>query len=111
ASATFECITNSMNLAKCVEVADRLFAEAGAELQAVGSGDEAFLQQLRQQCLATHFTGTVPDIAPYLDQARIAIVPERSGGGFKLKVLEYVFNRVPVFPSAASFPAVPLRPH
>ena len=24
-------------------------------------------------------------------------MPERNGGGFKLKVLEYVFNRVPVF--------------
>jgi glycosyltransferase involved in cell wall biosynthesis len=98
-----------MNLAEFVDVADPLFAEAGAELQAVGSGDEAFLQQLRQQYLATHFTGTVPDIAPYLDQARIAIVPERSGGGFKLKVLEYVFNRVPVFALAGSFAGVPLR--
>ena len=51
----------------------------------------------------------MPDIAPYLDQARIAIVPERSGGGFKLKVLEYVFNRVPVFALAGSFAGVPLR--
>jgi hypothetical protein len=53
-------------------------------LQAVGSADEAFLRQLRQKTRATHFTGTVPDIEPYLDQARIAIVPERNGGGFKL---------------------------
>jgi glycosyltransferase involved in cell wall biosynthesis len=106
---SFDWIAKRMNLAEFVDVADPLFADAGAELQAVGSGDEAFLQQLRQQYLATHFTGTVPDIGPYLDQARIAIVPERSGGGFKLKVLEYVFNRVPVFALAGSFAGVPLR--
>ena len=106
---SYDWIAKRMNLAEFVAVADPLFAEAGAELQAVGSGDEAFLEQLRRQSQATHFTGTVPDIAPYLDQARIAIVPERSGGGFKLKVLEYVFNRVPVFALAGSFAGVPLR--
>src|SRR5262249_23464456 len=79
-----------------------------AELQAVGSASESFLRRLRQKTEATHFTGTVPDIEPYLDQARIAIVPERNGGGFKLKVLEYVFNRIPVFALSGSFAGVPL---
>jgi glycosyltransferase involved in cell wall biosynthesis len=106
---SFDWIAKRMNLAEFVEVADPLFAQAGAELLAVGSADQAFLKQLRRQTVATHFTGTVPDIAPYLDKARIAIVPERNGGGFKLKVLEYVFNRVPVFALAGSFAGVPLR--
>ena len=106
---SFDWIAKRMNLAEFVEVADPLFAQAGAELQAVGSADQEFLEQLRRQVVATHFTGTVPDIGPYLDQARIAIVPERNGGGFKLKVLEYVFNRVPVFALAGSFAGVPLR--
>jgi len=77
-------------------------------LQAVGSADESFLRQVRQGTTATHFTGTVPNIEPYLDEARIAIVPERNGGGFKLKVLEYVFNRVPIFALNGSFAGVPL---
>jgi glycosyltransferase involved in cell wall biosynthesis len=106
---SFDWIAKRMNLAEFVEVADPLFAQAGAELQAVGSADQTFLEQLRRQTVATHFTGTVPDITPYLDQARIAIVPERNGGGFKLKVLEYVFNRVPVFALAGSFAGVPLH--
>ena len=106
---SFDWIAKRMNLAEFVAVADPLFADAGAELQVVGSGGEAFIEQLRQQSQATSFTGTVTDVAPYLDQARIAIVPERSGGGFKLKVLEYVFNRVPVFALAGSFAGVPLR--
>ena len=44
-----------------------------------------------------------------MDDARIAIVPERNGGGFKLKMLEYVFNRIPVFALTGSFAGVPLR--
>jgi glycosyltransferase involved in cell wall biosynthesis len=106
---SFDWIAKRMNLDEFVEVADPLFAATGAELQAVGSADEAFLEQLRQKTVATRFTGTVPDIEPYLDDARIAIVPERNGGGFKLKVLEYVFNRVPVFALNGSFAGVPLR--
>lgn len=106
---SFDWIAKRMNLAEFVDVADPLFADAGAELQAVGSADESFLEQLRPKVAATHFTGTVPDIEPYLDDARIAIVPERNGGGFKLKVLEYVFNRVPVFALTGSFAGVPLR--
>jgi glycosyltransferase involved in cell wall biosynthesis len=106
---SYDWIAKRMNLAEFVDVADPMFAEADAELQAVGSADEGFLAQLRQKVAATEFTGTVPEIGPYLDNARIAIVPERNGGGFKLKVLEYVFNRVPVFALTGSFAGVPLR--
>lgn len=106
---SFDWIAKRMNLAEFVHVADPLFAEAQAELLAVGSAEEAFLKQLRNKAVATTFTGTVPDIEPYLDNARIAIVPERNGGGFKLKVLEYVFNRVPIFALAGSIAGVPLR--
>ena len=55
--------------------------------------------------MATQFTGTVPDVTRYMDEARIAIVPERNGGGFKLKVLEYVFNRIPSSPCPGRSPA------
>jgi glycosyltransferase involved in cell wall biosynthesis len=105
---SFDWIAKRMNLEEIVEVADPLFAAAGAELMAVGSGDERFLERLRQRTRACTFTGTVPDVTRYLDEARIAIVPERNGGGFKLKVLEYVFNRTPVFALRGSFAGVPL---
>ena len=76
--------------------------------QAVGSAEERFLKRLRERTKASQFTGTVPDVTRYMDEARIAIVPERNGGGFKLKVLEYVFNRIPVFALRGSFAGVPL---
>ena len=75
---------------------------------AVGSAEDKFLEGLRQRSRASTFTGTVPDVTRYMDEARIAIVPERNGGGFKLKVLEYVFNRLPVFALRGSFAGVPL---
>jgi len=106
---SFDWIAKRMNLEEFVDIADPMFAECRAELQAVGSAEEAFLARLRQNTVATRFTGTVPDVTRYMDQARIAIVPERNGGGFKLKVLEYVFNRIPVFALSGSFAGVPLR--
>lgn len=106
---SYDWIAKRMNLEEFVDVADPLFAEQRAELQAVGSAEESFLARLRDRTVATCFTGTVPDVTRYMDEARIAIVPERNGGGFKLKVLEYVFNRIPVFALCGSFAGVPLR--
>lgn len=34
------------------------------------------------------FTGTVPDIRPYLDEAQLVVVPLRIGSGTRLKILE-----------------------
>ena len=106
---SFDWIAKRMNVEEFVDVADPLFAEWRAELQVVGSAEETFLARLRERTVATAFTGTVPDVTRYMDDARIAIVPERNGGGFKLKVLEYVFNRIPVFALNGSFAGVPLR--
>ncbi|HEX4127538.1 MAG TPA: glycosyltransferase family 4 protein [Acidimicrobiales bacterium] len=33
-------------------------------------------------------TGTVPDVAPYLAQARVVVAPLRAGGGTRLKIME-----------------------
>jgi glycosyltransferase involved in cell wall biosynthesis len=41
-------------------------------------------------------TGTVPDVRPYYRQALAAIVPLRTGGGTRLKILEAMAAGVPV---------------
>jgi glycosyltransferase involved in cell wall biosynthesis len=51
---------------------------------------------LQARCRATHFHGFLTDVAPLLRCARIAIVHESIGGGFKLKLLDYIFARVPI---------------
>ncbi|MBX3503155.1 MAG: glycosyltransferase [Alphaproteobacteria bacterium] len=106
---SFDWVAKRMNLEEFVRVADPLFATAGIELQAVGSAEESFLEGLRRTAKASTFTGTVDDVTGYLNDARVAIVPERNGGGFKLKLLEYVFNRIPIFGLAGAFAGIPLR--
>jgi glycosyltransferase involved in cell wall biosynthesis len=107
---SFEWLAKQMNLKEFLAIADPLFAAAGLRMQIVGNGEEAFFDSLRRDVVATDIAGPVADVHPYLDQARIAIVPERSGGGFKLKLLEYVFNRVPIAALGNSIAGVPLEP-
>lgn len=106
---SLDWLPKRINLEEFLAVADPLFADAGVELQIVGNADEGLLAQLRRKCRATSFTGRVDDIASYLKDARIGIVAERVGGGFKLKALDYVFHRVPTLALAGSVPGVPLR--
>jgi glycosyltransferase involved in cell wall biosynthesis len=106
---SFDWVAKRMNLEEFVAVADPIFAERSVELQAVGSAEESFLDKLRRTVKASTFTGTVDDVTDFMNDARVAIVPERNGGGFKLKLLEYVFNRLPIFGLAEAFAGVPLR--
>jgi glycosyltransferase involved in cell wall biosynthesis len=97
------------NIEEFLAVADPLFAQAGVELQVVGSADERFLTRLRRKTRATQFTGQVENVSSYLKDTRIGVVAERVGGGFKLKALDYVFHRVPIFALAGSAPGLPLH--
>lgn len=106
---SFEWLAKQMNLEEFVAVADPLFAAKGAELQVIGNGGDAFIQRLAGSTRATRFMGSVSAVEPYLDEARIAIVSERTGGGFKLKVLDYVFNRLPIAAIQGSVNGVPLH--
>jgi glycosyltransferase involved in cell wall biosynthesis len=106
---SFDWVAKRLNLEEFVNAADSLFTKHGIELQVIGSGDEGFFRLMQDRTSATQFTGTVESIETFLDQARVAIVPERAGGGFKLKVLEYVFNRLPILAINGSAAGVPLN--
>ncbi len=58
--------------------------------------------ELRARLQATTLHGFIDDPAPILAGARLAIVPELIGGGFKLKFLDYLFGRLPVATIAAA---------
>jgi hypothetical protein len=99
------------NLARFVECADPVFHRHGVQLDIVGDVPGELLTSLQTRCRATTFHGFLDDMAPLMNQARMAIVPELIGGGFKLKFLDYFFTRVPVASltaAAAGLPA-PLR--
>lgn len=106
---SFDWVAKRMNLEQFVAVADPLFAAHGAELQVIGSAEESFLNRMRRNASATKFTGPVDGVLDFMRDARIALVAERHGGGFKLKVLDYIFNHMPILALSGSVAGVPLR--
>jgi glycosyltransferase involved in cell wall biosynthesis len=55
------------------------------------------------------FRGFVDDLSEECRSARIALIPEEVGGGFKLKTLDYIFCRVPVASVEAALNGIPSR--
>ena len=56
----------------------------------------------------TRFLGFVDNLEPIFRSVRIGVVAERTGGGFKLKTLDYIFNRVPIAAIRGSIAGLPL---
>jgi hypothetical protein len=83
-------------------------SRAGIELQIVGEVEPAYLAGLRQRFPSVDFVGKVPDVEPYLQAARLALVPDQLGG-FKLKGLDYVFHRLPILAMRVALPGMPLE--
>ena len=105
---SFDWPTKRESLETFLAIADRQFAAAGIELLVVGKADAGYLARLRRTVTATRFTGRVDDIVPYLRDVRLALVPDTLGG-FKLKTLDYVFNRLPILALATAAPGLPLK--
>lgn len=66
---------------------------AGIKVFVVGRADYQVVQEINSTHLNVLMTGQVPTLLPYYAQVRIAMVPERLGGGFKLKVAEAALNK------------------
>jgi glycosyltransferase involved in cell wall biosynthesis len=65
------------------------------KLTLVGSNPTPGVWALRERA-GIEVTGTVPDVKPYYEEALAAIVPLRTGGGTRLKILEAMAASVPV---------------
>ena len=107
---SFDWIAKRISIEQFLHVADPLFARAGLELFIVGSAEDNFLNTIRREVTATRLTGRVDDIGHYMDRARVALVPDLLGG-FKLKALDYAFNRLPMLAMAGAVPGMPLVPN
>jgi polysaccharide biosynthesis protein PslH len=97
-----------MNLLRFLEVADERFAAAAAEIVVVGPVPDEFRSSVQGWAKATTFRGRVESLDAELAGARVGLVAEPAGGGFKLKGLDYVFRRVPVAVLAGSMTGMPL---
>jgi polysaccharide biosynthesis protein PslH len=105
-SATW--LAKQMNLVEFISAAEELFHEHQIELWVVGKVPSHF--QARNRFRATRFLGYVKDLEPIFRGVRIGIVAERTGGGFKLKTLDYIFNRVPIAAIRGGIAGLPLTP-
>lgn len=104
---SFHWIVKRENLARFIACADRLFAEHGIELVIAGDVPPDLRSSFEASVRATRFAGFLADLSPVLSEARIAVVPELIGGGFKLKFLDYFFARVPVATIGAAAAGLP----
>lgn len=89
-------IAKQENLRRFIAAADARFAAAGIELCVLGRSNPAFLRSIENQSPVVRTLGFVDDPLPYLYDSRIGLMPDEMGGGFKHRVVNYIFNGVPV---------------
>jgi glycosyltransferase involved in cell wall biosynthesis len=99
-------LAKQMNLIEFTAAADELFHERQIELWVVGNVPNHLRD--KNHLRAIRFLGFVEDLGPIFRSIRIGIVAERTGGGFKLKTLDYIFNRVPIAAIGGSIAGLPL---
>jgi len=98
------------NLIKLIEEANQLFSKTGTELLVVGDGPKAFFDKISKYKFV-QVTGRVESPDKHLHKARIAIIAELVGGGFKYKALNYVFNKIPMAVLRGTMAGLPLQPN
>jgi polysaccharide biosynthesis protein PslH len=101
-------LAKQMNLIEFLAAADELFHQLQIELWVVGNVADHL--QARNHFRATRFLGFVEDLEPIFRSVRVGIVAERTGGGFKPKTLDYIFNRVPIATIRGGIAGLPLTP-
>jgi polysaccharide biosynthesis protein PslH len=106
---SFRWIAKQINLERLLEAANVIFTRNRIELHVVGFVPEPMLSRLQLRFPWVVFRGFVDDLSEECQNARVALVPEEVGGGFKLKTLDYIFCRVPVASVEAALNGIPDR--
>jgi glycosyltransferase involved in cell wall biosynthesis len=99
-----------MNLSAFLEAADPIFQNAGIGIDVVGEAPDSLRRAWEARVKATRFHGFVENLGEFLAARRMGLVVEQTGGGFKLKTLDYIFNRVPIAAIKGSTAGLPLTP-
>jgi len=79
---------NLLSLLNCPRF--KRFHEHGITVYLVGHADKGFVEFVNSRYPGVVMTGTVDDVSPFYRKCSVALVAERMGGGFKLKLLEAV---------------------
>ncbi len=84
-----------------LEVLPQIRKSRNIEFYIVGSNPAPAVKKLAGQP-GVVVTGTVPDVAPYLQKASVAVVPTRIAQGIQNKILEALGSGLPVVASRAA---------
>ncbi|MEP4078304.1 hypothetical protein [Haloferula sp.] len=109
-AGTFEWLAKKRNLEAFLSAADSCFPSAKIEFQIVGKSDPDYFVSLSRKYPWAKFDANVPSMEPYLQNARIGLIPEALGGGFKLKALDYIFRGLPLAAVEPALSGLPLEP-
>jgi glycosyltransferase involved in cell wall biosynthesis len=96
------------NLTAFLKHGYELFATKDIKVAVVGNMEAVDRVAYSKAWPGVNFTGPVDEVESYIASSRLGVIPEAIGGGFKLKTLEYVFNRLPIFALAEAIKDVPL---
>lgn len=90
-----------------LEVAERPLSEAGVEQVVVGDLDERLRDRLAHEYPRVRVAGFAPDLEAEIAEARAGLVVDTVGGGFKLRLLSHVFQRLPIIGLESAIDGLP----
>lgn len=86
-------IINIQNVMRCENIG--LLKKKGKYLQIIGKAHECVLTE-GNTIDNVYVSGSVDSVEPFYKDAEVALIPEQSGGGFKLKIAEAVQHHIPI---------------
>lgn len=94
---SFTWIAKILNLKNVLNVPTLCkLRDNGIKLFVVGRASEDLVSEVNEKYDCVEMTGGVDCVQPYYDKSHVAVVPEKIGGGFKLKIAEAIQNRIPI---------------
>jgi hypothetical protein len=85
-----------INLKRFLAATAHIATERGVSIEIVGRMRESDRTALQKDFPSVALRGEVESVAPYLAEARLGLLIDDAGGGFKHTALTYAFGRVPV---------------
>lgn len=92
-----------------IEVAYEPLTNAGIEMVIVGDMENSLRQRLQANYPGTQVLGFVDDLEALIASARMGLIADTVGGGFKMRLLSHVFQRLPIVGLSDAIDGLPTK--